>query len=177
MKKFLICTLFFCIFLLSGDMLFAQLASKKSDSANAVQRRRIIEGYSAEFYAGNRIENATPANVLKWAKEALSKMEPLVPKLEKIKATNPGKPSTDVLKLLAQVSHLKEINAKGARLKAADAKKYDRLLFDGIAMMLDECLEANPGSECCFSGHNSASGYGGMWSMMNCFVARFPGIN
>ena len=176
MEKKIITALLISSMFFTGHILSAQLTSKESDPKEA-QRRKIIEGYSAEFYAGNRIENATPVNVLKWAKEALPKMEGLIPKLNKIKAANPGtKPSSDVLRLLAQVNHLKEIKAKGARLKAADAKKYDRLLFDGMAASINECLEANPGSECCFSGHNSSQGYGGMWAMANCFVARFPDL-
>lgn len=175
MKTKIISALLIFSMLFTTHRLSAQLTSKESDPKEA-QRRKIIESYSAEFYAGNRIEKATPANVWKWAKEALDKMEKLVPKLNKIKAANPTV-KQDVLHILAQVNHLKEIRAKGVKLLAIDAKKYDRLLFDGMAASIDECLEANPGSECCFSGHNPSQGYGGLWAMANCLVARFPGLD
>lgn len=174
MKKKIISALLISSMFFTGTILSAQLTNKESDPKE-VQRRRIIEGYSAEFYAGNRLENATPANVLKWAKEALPKMEKLVPKLNKIKAADPGV-KVDALRLLAQVNHLKEIKAKGGKLLAIDARRYDRLLFDGMAASINECLESNPGSECCFSGHNPSQGYGGLWAMANCFVARFPDL-
>ena len=102
----------------------------------------------------------TPANVLKWTKEVLPKMEPLVPKLEKIKATTTGKSKMDGIKYLVAVTQLKEVNAKGTRLKAAEAKRY----YDLIA--------ATNGNVCCIDCINH--GILGVWCLANCFVARFP---
>ncbi len=119
-------------------------------------------------------EEATPANVLKWTKETLPKMEPLVPKLEKIKAANTGKAHSDALRLLATVNHLKEINAKGARLKTAEAKKYFDLIAATVNSFFIECQSANNGV-CCIDCHNH--GILGVWCFANCFVFKFPGID
>lgn len=120
-------------------------------------------------------EEATPANVLKWTKEVLPKMEPLVPKLEKIKADNPGsKQASDALHLLAQVNHLKEINAKGAKLKSAEAKRYYDLIAATVNSFYIECKSQN-GNVCCMDCHNH--GILGIWCFANCFVARFPPRN
>lgn len=120
-------------------------------------------------------EDPTPANVLRWTKEVLPKMEPLVPKLEKIKADNPGKPAAgDALHLLATVQQLKAINEKGARLKAADAKKYYDLIAATVNSFYIECRSQN-GNVCCVDCQNH--GILGVWCFANCFVARFPGIN
>jgi hypothetical protein len=116
----------------------------------------------------------TPQNVLKWTKEVLPKMEPLVPKLEKIKAGNTGKPVMDAIKLLATVNHLKEINVKGTRLKAAEAKKYYDLIAATVNSFYIECKSQN-GNVCCVDCHNH--GILGVWCFANCFVAKFPGIN
>jgi hypothetical protein len=117
----------------------------------------------------------TPANVLKWTKEVLPKMEALVPKLNKIKADNPGKPHSDALKLLATVSQLKEINAKGSRLKAAEAKRYYDLVAATVNVFYIECQSGQNGGVCCVDCHNH--GILGVWCFANCFVARFPGID
>jgi hypothetical protein len=115
----------------------------------------------------------TAANVLKWTKETLPKMEPLVPKLEKIKAGNPGKPASDALKLLATVSQLKEIKAKGTRLKAAEAKRYYDLIAATVNSFYIECQSGQNGGVCCVDCQNH--GILGVWCFANCFVARFPG--
>lgn len=119
-------------------------------------------------------EEATPANVLKWTKEVLPKMERLVPKLEKIKAGTNEQAVGDALKLLATVSHLKEINAKGARLKSAEAKKYYDLVAATVNSFYIECKSQNNGV-CCVDCHNH--GILGVWCFANCFVAKFPGID
>jgi len=116
----------------------------------------------------------TPANVLKWTKEVLPKMERLVPKLNKIKADNPGKPASDALKLLAMVNHLKEINAKGTKLKAAEAKRYYDLVAATVNSFYIECQSGpNDNGVCCIDCHNH--GILGVWCFANCFVAKFPG--
>jgi hypothetical protein len=119
-------------------------------------------------------EEATPANVLKWTKEVLPKLEPLVSKLEKIKAANTGKVHTDAIKLLATVSQLKEINAKGSRLKAAEAKKYFNLIAATVNTFFIECQSQNNGV-CCIDCHNH--GILGVWCFANCFVWKFPGLD
>lgn len=119
-------------------------------------------------------EEATPANVLKWTKEVLPKMELLVPALERIKANNTGKPAIDALHLLAQVNHLKEINAKGAKLKTAEAKRYFNLIAATVNSFYIECQSQN-GNICCMDCHNH--GILGIWCYANCFVARFPPRN
>lgn len=117
-------------------------------------------------------EAVTPANVLKWTKEVLPKMEKLVPVLEKLKA-NPSEPvRSDALKFLATVSHLKEINTKGAKLKAAEARRYYDLTAAVVNSFYIECKSQN-GNVCCVDCHNH--GILGIWCYANCFVARFPG--
>jgi hypothetical protein len=117
---------------------------------------------------------ATPANVLKWTKEVLPKMEPLVPKLEKIKATSTGKSKMDGIKYLVAVTQLKEINAKGTRLKAAEAKRYYDLIAATVNSFYIECQSSpNDNGVCCVDCQNH--GILGIWCFANCFVARFPG--
>ena len=113
----------------------------------------------------------TAANVLKWTKEVLPKMEPLVPKLEKIKATGTGKAKMDVIKYLVCVTQMKEINAKGTRLKAAEAKRYYDLIAATVNSFYIECKSQN-GNICCVDCHNH--GILGVWCFANCFVARIP---
>ena len=113
----------------------------------------------------------TPANVLKWTKEVLPKMEPLVPKLEKIKATTTGKSKMDGIKYLIAVTQLKEVNAKGTRLKAAEAKRYYDLIAATVNTFYIECQSQN-GNVCCIDCINH--GILGVWCLANCFVARFP---
>ncbi len=120
-------------------------------------------------------ESPTAANVLKWTKETLPKMERLVPKLEKIKATNTGKAHTDAIRLLATVAHLKEINAKGTKLKAAEAKRYYDLIAATVNVFYIECQSGPAGGVCCIDCHNH--GILGVWCFANCFVAEFPGID
>lgn len=116
-------------------------------------------------------EAVTPANVLKWTKEVLPKMERIVPKLEQIKANQTGQPAKDALKLLATVAHLKEINAKGAKLKTAEARRYYDLISPVVNSFYIECKSQN-GNVCCVDCHNH--GILGIWCFANCFVARFP---
>lgn len=125
---------------------------------------------------------ATPANVLKWTKEVLPKMELLMPKLEKIIASNNSQEAQalrgEAANIKAFINHLKEINAKGTGLTATEARKQDKWLRSAMLKGLDDCLTANPGSECCFGCKNGGgSGYGNFWCLTNCFVVRFPGID
>lgn len=118
-------------------------------------------------------ESPTPQNVLKWTKEVLPKMERLVPKLEKIKADNAGKPAgLKGIDYLVAVTQLKEINARGTRLKAAEAKRYYDLIAATVNKFYIECKSQN-GDVCCVDCHNH--GILGIWCFANCFVARFPG--
>ncbi|MEP6712433.1 MAG: hypothetical protein ABJA37_08460 [Ferruginibacter sp.] len=119
-------------------------------------------------------DEPTPANVLKWTKEVLPKMEALVPKLEKIKAANPGKPASDVLHLLATVNQLKEIKKQGTKLKAAEARRYYDLIAATVNSFYIDCKSKN-GNVCCVDCHNH--GILGIWCFANCFVIRFPGID
>lgn len=119
-------------------------------------------------------EAVTPANVLKWTREVLPKMEGIVPKLEKIKADQTGKPHSDALKLLATVNHLKEINTKGTKLKAAEARRYYDLISPVVNSFYIECQSQN-GNVCCVDCQNH--GILGIWCFANCFVAKFPSRN
>jgi hypothetical protein len=119
-------------------------------------------------------EEPTAANVLKWTKEVLPKMEPLIPRLEKIKANSTGQTASDALHLLAQVNHLKAINTKGTRLKATEAKRYYDLIAATVNKFYIECKSQN-GDVCCVDCHNH--GILGVWCFANCFVARVPDIN
>jgi len=119
-------------------------------------------------------EEPTVTNVLKWTKEVLPKMERLVPKLEKIKANNTGKPHSDALRLLATVNHLKEINAKGTKLKAAEAKRYFDLVAATVNVFYIDC-QSHHGTVCCSDCINH--GILGIWCLTNCFVAEFPGTD
>ena len=119
-------------------------------------------------------EEPTPANVLKWTKDVLPKMEMLVPKLEQIKANNPGKPASDALRLLASVSQMKAINTKGTKLRAAEAKRYYDLIAATVNSFYIECKSQN-GNVCCMDCQNH--GILGIWCFANCFVARFPDRN
>lgn len=120
-------------------------------------------------------ESPTPANVLKWTKEVLPKMERLVPKLEKIKADHKGQQAgMDGIKYLITVSHLKEIKAKGTKLKAAEAKKYYDLIAATVNSFYIECKSQN-NNVCCVDCQNH--GILGIWCFANCFVARFPGVD
>ncbi|MBC7873554.1 MAG: hypothetical protein H7Y01_06150 [Ferruginibacter sp.] len=118
-------------------------------------------------------ETPTAANVLKWTKEVLPKMERLVPKLEKIKAGT-GKSSMDAIRLLATVNHLKEIKKKGTMLKAAEAKNYYDLIAATVNVFYIECQSHN-GNVCCIDCH--PHGILGVWCFANCFVASLPGLD
>lgn len=114
-------------------------------------------------------ETPTVANVLKWTKEVLPKMELLVPKLEKIKAATTGKPHMDAIRLLATVGHLKEINAKGTRLKAAEAQKYYDLVAATVNSFYIDCQQQGSGV-CCVNCH--PHGFLGVWCFANCFTIK-----
>lgn len=152
MKQYLLKMLSLCIMLLATIAIHAQTISAKTTAA----------------------EEPTPANVLKWTKEVLPKMEPLVPKLEKIKAQGKDTAAMDALHLLATVSHLKAINTKGSKLKAAEAKRYYTLIAETVNSFYTECKSQSNGT-CCVDCQNH--GILGIWCFANCFVARFPGIN
>lgn len=149
MKKMIVLTLVLTLLFNTGSTL-AQTGTSKVASTEAV----------------------TPANVLKWTKEVLPKMERLVPKLEKLKSNPSEQVSSDALRLLAQVNHLKEINTKGAKLKAAEARRYYDLIAAVVNSFYIECKSQN-GNVCCVDCHNH--GILGIWCFANCFVARFPG--
>jgi hypothetical protein len=120
-------------------------------------------------------EGPTVANVLKWTKEVWPKMEPLVPKLEKIKADHKGtQAALDGISYLIAVTQMKAINAKGTRLKAAEAKRYYDLIAATVNRFYIECKSQN-GNFCCVECHTNP--ILGSWCLANCFVARFPGID
>jgi hypothetical protein len=151
------------IILVTAGLLFIQNAGY-AQIGNAVGSKAAAESE----------KEATVSNVLKWTKEVLPKMERLVPKLNKIKADNPGKPASDALRLLATVNHLKEINAKGPKLKDAEAKRYYDLVAAAVNSFYIDCKSQN-NNVCCIDCH--PHGILGIWCFANCFVARFPGNN
>lgn len=139
-----------------------------------VAKLLLLSGSSYAQSGTNKLsaaEQPTAANVLKWTKEVLPKMELLVPKLEKIKANNTGKSRMDGISYLVAVTQLKEINAKGARLKSAEAKRYYDLIAAKVNSFYIECKSQGNGV-CCVDCHNH--GILGVWCFANCFVARFP---
>lgn len=150
MRQFILKSILFSVILLAAGNTYAQALAAKTTTA----------------------EDPTPANVLKWTKEVLPKMQLLVPKLEKIKADSQGKPAAgDALRLLAQVNHLKAINTKGKKLKTAEAKRYYDLIAATVNSFYIECKSQNNGV-CCVDCHNH--GILGIWCFANCFVAKFP---
>jgi uncharacterized protein (UPF0335 family) len=175
MKKLIIAAFCLGAFLFTGKVLNAQgNAGNPGNAGNAGN-------------AGITTNNATPANVLKWTKEVLPKMELLVPKLEKIKADTEAdkkekeagindimaerEKETYYTKALAVVIQMRAINAKGTRLKAAEAKRYYDLIAATVNSFYIECKSKN-GDVCCVECHNNA--ILGVWCFANCFVARFP---
>jgi hypothetical protein len=157
MKKVLLFLL--CTGLLLGNSSFAQTATTKMAAA----------------------DEPTAANVLKWAKEELPKIEQLSAKLGKMKLHG----AEDQRKLVKQQELLRNVQqrfeaiiAKGTKLTAAEARRHDTWFRNAIAKGIDDCLTANPGSECCFGCKNGGgSGYGSFWCFVNCFVIQFPGLD
>lgn len=119
-------------------------------------------------------EDPTPENVLKWTNEVLPKMERLVPKLEKIKADNQGKPKKDALSYLATVTQMQRIHAIGKQLKADEAKRYYDQIANTVNLAYIECKSQN-NNVCCVQC--TPHGFLGIWCFANCFVAKFPPRN
>jgi hypothetical protein len=164
MKRVLMAAFTVCTLLFSSTVLHAQA------------RASIVNGYAAEFYAGGRIEMATPANVVKWATALSKELDALSSKLAKIRTKNPREAKTK--KLIEDARTLcKQIISKGQTLTAADAKKHDKWFWNGMFSLVGDCLETNPGSECCFSCNGGGAGYSDFWCKANCFVWRFPSLD
>lgn len=140
------------------------------------QRTSVVNGYAPEFYAGGRIEMATPANVVKWATELNRELEKLMPKLSKIKTTNAKEAKTKKLIEDAR-ARCAQIIRKGQQLTTADARVHDKWFWNGMFSLVGDCLETNPGSECCFSCNGGGAGYSDFWCKANCFVWRFPSLD
>lgn len=115
-------------------------------------------------------EEPTPANVLKWTKEVLPKMEALSGKIGKIKTAN-SKDARERDMYMTAVRNLKAINARGAKLTAAEARKHNSWFLATVNSFYIECQSQN-GNVCCIDCHNH--GILGVWCYANCFVARFP---
>lgn len=118
----------------------------------------------------------TPKNVLAWARELSPQLEISLAKIEKINPVTEADKKSKA-RFIEAGKKAKEIIAKGSKLSAADAKKYDAWFRMALSESLDDCLSANPGSECCFAGQYHNQGWGSMWYRANCFTIRFPGIN
>lgn len=121
-------------------------------------------------------ETPTAQNVLAWAKELSPKLKQLSPRLQKIK---PQKQKDIAAKesILQVQQRLEEILKKGKRLTAGEAAQHDKWFRNVMSEGLQDCLERNPGSECCFSGQYGGHGWGSLWSLSNCFVSNFPDVN
>jgi hypothetical protein len=118
----------------------------------------------------------TPQNVLAWAKELLPELEKSLPALRKINpATEADKKAK--ARFLEAADRASQIITKGSKISVNDAKKQDAWFRLALSESLDECLTANPGSECCFAGQYSNQGWGRLWYRANCFTIRFPGIS
>lgn len=118
-------------------------------------------------------EEPTPANTLKWTKEVLPKMELLSIKLGEAKPTNPKDIESQKIFLKA-LQTLRNINAKGTKLTAAEASQHNRW-FNGIVNRFYIDCQAISGNVCCMDCQNH--GILGVWCFANCFVVRFPGID
>jgi predicted DNA-binding protein len=171
MKQLMMAALTTCAVLFSATLLNAQLTSGETKKKGS-----IVNGYSAEFYGGSRIEMATPVNVVKWATELNTELVKLSSKLSKIKTTNVKEAKTKKLIEDARILCV-QIIRKGNSLSATDAKKHDKWFWNGMFSLVGECLETNPGSECCFSCTGGGAGYSDFWCKANCFVWRFPSLD
>jgi hypothetical protein len=163
MKKLMMAAFTGCLILCSVTVLNAQ-------------RRSVVNGYAAEFYAGGRIEMATPANVVKWATALSKELDALSSKLAKIKITTAKEAKTKKLIEDAR-ARCAQIIRKGQQLTAADAKVHDKWFWNGMFSLVGDCLETNPGSECCFSCNGGGAGYSDFWCKANCFVWQFPSLD
>jgi hypothetical protein len=151
MKKIIITAITVCAFLnINNTATAQQIVSKKNEAAAP-----------------------TPKNVLAWARELLPQLEKFVEKLKKMKpAVQRDIETKKTIERAGQIA--KEILEAGDKLNAADARKHDIWFRTAIAKGIDDCLERNPGSECCFSCKGSGGfGYHNFWCQANCFVASF----
>jgi hypothetical protein len=119
------------------------------------------------------VEEPTPANVLKWTGEVLPRMEQLSAKLEKMKPTN-AKDIESKKTYLKALQILRNINTRGTKLTAAEARRHDTW-FAGIVKTFYIDCQAIHGNVCCVDCHNH--GILGIWCYANCFVAQIPGID
>jgi len=158
MKKLIVVVFCLGTYLFTGNALNAQInAGSPGNLGNA----------------GNAGNSATPANVLKWTKEVLPKMELLSAKLEKIKPDS-AKDIESQKTFLKALQTLREINTKGAKLTAAEARRHDTWFKGIVTSGWIEC-QSHSGKVCCMDCINH--GILGVWCLTNCFVARFPGID
>jgi hypothetical protein len=125
---------------------------------------------NAQGKAGNTDLAATSGNVVMWTKDVLPKMEQLSAKLEKIKPANAKDIESQKIFLKA-LQTLREINIKGAKLTAAEARRHDAWFKGVVKTFYIECQSHN-GNVCCVDCHNH--GILGIWCYANCFVASFP---
>jgi len=154
-----VCTFWFCL-----------------NELQAQNRPSIVNGYAAEFYAGARIENVTPANVLKWATELNTELEKINTRLSRITPQSAKGKATKKLIIEAKALCLRIIG-KGQTLSITDTKKHDRWFWDGMAQLVRDCIETNPGNECCFSCNGGGQGYQHFWCKANCFLAGFTELD
>jgi hypothetical protein len=153
MKKLIISAFSLCVILHTGNGIYAQSSTAKL----------------------NKDALPTTANVLRWAKEAQPHFTKIVKKLEKVKIQRPK--DIEKKRLILQANKtINTIIATGDKLSATDAAKYDKWFRDASSKWIDDCLEENPGSECCFSCRNGGTwqGWGNAWCAANCFVFQFP---
>jgi hypothetical protein len=161
MKKLIIAAFCLGAFLFTGNVLNAQgNAGNPGNAGNAGN-------------AGITTNNATPANVLKWTKEVLPKMEQLSVKLGKIKPTN-AKDIEKQKNLLKALETLRSINTKGTKLTATEARRHNTW-FNGIVNSYYIECQSVSGNVCCNSCQNH--GILGVWCFFDCFVAQLPGID
>jgi hypothetical protein len=164
MKKLIIPSFCLGAFLFIGNVLNAQgNAGSPGNAGNAGN-------------AGITTNNATAANVLKWTKEVLPKMEQLSAKLDKIKPES-AKDIESQKTILKALQTLRSINTKGTKLTAAEARRHDTWFSKAILTVQNNCPDGPDGSECCFSCSNGGHGWNILWCFTNCFVVRFPGID
>lgn len=157
MKKLVITSIFLFAFLFAGKNLLAQTSDRIQSSP-----------YSPTAHPDDTL--------IIWAKEAQPHFAEIVRKLNSIKPQleNEIKIKKSILEAYKKI---KLIIARGKRLKESDARTYDTWFRNIISQWIGECLENNPGSECCFSCQGSGgSGWGASWCAANCFLFRFPGL-
>jgi hypothetical protein len=160
MKRRITAALFVCKFCFCFTFLQAQ------------NRASIENGYAAEFYSGSRIESVTPANVLAWANELNTELGKIHTRLVRINPQSEKGKATKKLIMDAKALCIRIIS-KGQALSIADARKHDRWFWDGMAQLVRDCPDTNPGSECCFSCNGGGQGYQHFWCKANCFLSGF----